>query len=257
VSKALRTGRAVRAWLGAVFLAVLIYQALMLPRYARNTVAWAGYAVAARVDPAVKTVGEQLDVKNKQLDALISKWAELADGNKINAVRVQSMMKSGAEILHYMRWQILPELKTVMTAASAIAESMKRDVPEITKNINTLLTSVDVDAKKVGTLLDSLNGEVLKVQKLTDTLDREITEGSDKAQVTLSELAKSLSHLDAILDGEDLKGILANSNAGSKSLAESMESVNQALMPLRKKLTLFKMILSKAVSMIKLDPSRW
>lgn len=236
--------------MGTALLAVLAVQAVLVPKYT-------GKAITDRVDPAITVLGERLDARDKQIDALILAMSDLTEGNKKNLVRVQSMFKSGAEIMHYVRWQILPQVNSILASANVVAGSMRQDVPKLSADLHNVLVTVNADAGKLGTLIDSLNAEILRVQTLTETLDREIKANSEQAGETWKQLTKAIEDLDKLVSGDDVKGILANSNAGTKSLAEGLESINQALMPLRKKISLLKMLLGKAISIIKLDPSKW
>jgi len=246
VLKALRLGRATKEWLGVVWFATLIFMVVYLP-----------IRVGKRVDAVTASVGERLAVKDKQIDNLLSLMTKYTEDQQKNMVRVDSMVKSGAEIMHYVRWQILPEVKTSVEALNAVVEGMGRDLPKVTADVDALLKSADVDTKKVGVLIDSLNREVGTIQTLTETLNTEVKNNSDHAAETFIQLNTAIGDLDVLINGDDVKGILASSNEGTKHLAESLKSIDIALMPLRKKLSLLKMILSKAVSVIKLDPTKW
>jgi hypothetical protein len=92
--------------------------------------------------------------------------------------------------------------------------------------------------------LDPLAAALRGITVLEATLNEQIKAGSPKVQATLEALTKAIADTDKLIASDDIRQTLSH-------VEHSAESIDIALMPLRKKLSLLKSVVEKALGMVK------
>lgn len=97
---------------------------------------------------------------------------------------------------------------------------------------------------QIGDALNPLRGILVNINNLTAQLDEQVKEGSPKVQETVDKLNMNLTDLDKLIANPDIAGTL-------KHVDSSAESIDAGLMPLRKKISLLKTLLLKALDFVR------
>ena len=139
--------------------------------------------------------------------------------------------------LHQQTTDVLKEATGLLSDSRSLVTGMKSDMDRLTD-------STDAALKPLGIALDHIT-------QLTDTLDAQVKAGGEGVQKTADELTKALTDLDKLIADPDIQSILASSSKTSEHLAESAKSLDIAMAPWRKKASQLKMIIEKALGLIK------
>jgi hypothetical protein len=140
--------------------------------------------------------------------------------------------------LHKQTAGTMAEAQELLSDARGLVTGMRADV-------DRLADSADTDAK-------ALDADLERIGKLTDDLDTEVRSGAATAKQTAADLQATLGDLDKLLADPNLKAILDSSAKTSDHLADASESVDIALRPWRKKASQLKMIVERALGLIKI-----
>jgi chromosome segregation ATPase len=204
-------------------------------------------AVGAAVWTAVEThkLLEDARAALQSTNALIKDAQASLDDNYYDAKATMETVATTAKDtddfvrdLHKQTSGTLTEAQGLLSDARGLVTGMRADVDRLTD-------SADTDAK-------ALDADLAKIGQLTEDLDGEIRSGAATAKKTAADLQAALSDLDKLLADPNLKAILASSAKTSDHLAESAESVDIALRPWRKKASQLKMIVEKALGLVKI-----
>lgn len=136
-------------------------------------------------------------------------------------------------------------METVATTAKDTDDFIRDLVTGMRSDVDRLTDSADTDAR-------ALDADLQRIGKLTEDLDGKLRSGAATAKQTATDLQAALGDLDKLIADPNLKSILTTSAKTSEHLAESAESVDIALRPWRKKASQLKMIVEKALGLIKI-----
>jgi ABC-type transporter Mla subunit MlaD len=140
--------------------------------------------------------------------------------------------------LHRQTSDTLTEARGLLSDSRSLVTSMQSDMGRLTD-------STDAALKPLATTLE-------RIAQLSATLDTEAKRGGIAVNNVALELQSALDDLDNLITDPSIQKILTNSTDTSKYLAESAESIDTALRPWRKKAGQLKMIVEKALGLIKL-----
>ena len=140
--------------------------------------------------------------------------------------------------LHKQTTDVLLEATGLLSDSRTLVTGMRSDMDRLTD-------STDAALKPLAAALNHISD-------LSATLDSEVKAGGAGVQRTSDELTKALTDLDALIADPNIKSVLASSADTSGHLAESAKSLDIAMAPWRKKASQLKMILEKALGLIKL-----
>lgn len=223
MEKRIRDVAAVLALLSvAAFFGTLTYQAIKLPAQ-----------VGAKVDAVSAKLSAQDERLSKILDNVNSFVDETYYDNYANVQTTAVLLRELTETVRVAREELLPESTKLIKEATSLVASIKEDSHDMTVDAQGTLNNIDV-------LLTNVNEQV--------------SSGSSKAGKTAEALEQALRSLDALLANKDNAAILSNVEKTTRHLGESAESVDIALRPWREKAKMLKAILSKALSMIRINP---
>jgi len=249
--------RMLRIVTGAALLAVLSWQAWRLP-------ALTGTAAASRIDPALKNLNGTLANINA---------ATLAGKNLVERAGKDYYDPKDPEAGFY--WDIQQMIYN-STASSRQTEEFIEDlranilggrdtrgvehegaIPAATSLLDSLKTTSDSLRTDLDKLTDSASGALqpLKtslenVATLSADLEKQMAAGGDVAG-TFHQLDLAIGNVNTLLEDPNIQKILASSADTSDHLAESAKSVDIAMRPWRQKASQLRMILEKAMGMIK------
>lgn len=139
---------------------------------------------------------------------------------------LRASLTGGRDISGTTRAGLLPEASELLRSAKMLTDDLTGKVPE----------------------LDAI---LLKMSVLESTLDTQIAAGGAGAAGSVAALTSTLADLDKLIASDDVKQILSNSAEASSSLKESAKSVDIMMRPLREKARLLKVILDKALGLVK------
>ncbi len=122
---------------------------------------------------------------------------------------------------------------------------------DLRKLVNSLQVDVNGLAVTTGNTLVPLQDVLRSVDSLTATLERQVNTGSPDVINTVQALNKSVNDFDALLRNEDIAKALANAEKATFHTAQSMESVDLALQPWRRKAGLLKTVVGKLFTVFK------
>lgn len=140
--------------------------------------------------------------------------------------------------LHRQTNGVLLEAHGLLSDARTLTTGLRADIDRLTDSADTDAKALDADLERIG--------------KLTDDLDTEVRSGAATAKQTAADLQAALGDLDKLIADPNLKAILASSAKTSDHLADASESVDIALRPWRKKASQLKVIVERALSLIKI-----
>ena len=249
--------RMLRIVTGAALLAVLSWQAWRLP-------ALTGTAAASRIDPALKNLNGRLANINAATLAgknLVEQAGQdYYDPNDPEAGfywDIQQMIynstassRQAEEFVEDLRASILGgrdtrgvEHEGVMPAATGLLGSLTDTSNHFRADLDKLSDSADGALKP-------LKGALENVAGLSADLEKQMAAGGDVAG-TFHQLDLAVGNVNTLLEDPSIQKILASSADTSQHLAASAESIDIAMRPFRKKASQIKMLLEKALGMMK------
>ena len=132
---------------------------------------------------------------------------------------------------------VFPLAELLLGDARTLIQGMKADADALTKD--------------AGAPLDSMKAALDNVGRLAADLDKAVRDGDPKAGQIANDLHTALGHLDALIADPNIKTTLAHTAGASGHLEEAAASVDLALRPLREKAHLLKVVLERALGLIK------
>ena len=250
--------RMLRIVAGTVLLAVLAWQAVRIP-------AQAGAAAAIRIDPAIRNLNGALTNVNAAtlsgknlVDTLSKDYYDPANPEAGFYWDVYSMLEAST-VSSRSTEDLIVDLKASLVggtdsngidhqgaipAATSLLDSLKDTSDSFRTDLDKLTGSATAALDPLKTSLDN-------VAALSADLEKQIATGGDVAG-TFHQLDLAVGNVNTLIEDPDIQKILASSADTSQHLAESAKSVDIAMRPWREKASQIKMILEKALGMIKL-----
>jgi hypothetical protein len=186
---------------------------------------------------SVKAASAQSYQASRQMEAMATEGVSfLKDAHKGTAgvlAEVQNSTHEAGLLLSDTRKQ----LDALMGDAQTLTQSLTTDVNDLTA--------------RAGRALDPLADALKGITTLEATLDEQIEAGSPKVQLTLDALTKAIADTDKLIASDEIRQTLVHTAMTADHIEHSAESIDIALMPLRKKLTLLKAIAEKALGLVK------
>jgi ABC-type transporter Mla subunit MlaD len=156
---------------------------------------------------------------------------------------------------------VIGETQKTIASAGSLIEDTKTQLHDLLASSKTLVdglkTDVDSLASKAGGDLDALRPDLealkpvlVNLATLEKDLDDQIKVGGPKLLATIDAMSGTINDVDRILAGEDIKAIVGNTAKTTAEMLRSAESIKMALEPLRQKLSLLKIIINKAITLI-------
>jgi len=242
---------------GTVLLAVLAWQAWRIP-------AQAGAAAASRIDPALQNLNGTLANVNATTLAgknLVEEFGkDYYDPDNPEAGfywDVYSMLeastvssRSTEELIEDLRASLVGgkdadgiEHEGAIPAATGLLDSLKDTSDSFRADLDKLSNSADEALQPLKTSLDN-------VAALSADLEKQMAAGGDVAGA-FHQLDLAVDNVNTLIEDPDIQKILASSAGTSEHLEASAESIDIALRPCRRKASQLKMVLEKAIGMIK------
>jgi hypothetical protein len=178
-----------------------------------------------------------------------------ASGQSYKAsVQMEKMGEGGVAFLAMLNQKtppVLDQTRATIASAGSLLEDLKAQTHDLLGSAKALTDAAkkDLDSVtgKLGADLDALKPVMDNLSALEKDLDAQIKTGGPKVQADLDAIQSLLAHVDELLAGQEIKTALTNTAKTSAAIYESAESVRIALEPLRKKISLLKMVITKVI----------
>jgi len=135
------------------------------------------------------------------------------------------------------------EHEGAIPAATGLLDSLKDTSDSFRADLDKLSNSADEALQPLKTSLDN-------VAALSADLEKQMAAGGDVAGA-FHQLDLAVDNVNTLIEDPDIQKILASSAGTSEHLEASAESIDIALRPWRRKASQLKMVLEKAIGMIK------
>lgn len=196
--------------------------------------------LSKRVDPILDRVHQRDD----QVKSVLKGINDAMDDNywttKANVETTAVILRDVSEITRALRSDLLPDLIDAVKGLRSLTKEIKDDV-------RTLSASGNETIKATTELVRQLDS-------LTAQLEVEVKQGSPKALHTLESIDKLLVDIDKSINNPDLYAIANNVKEITGNTSEITKTVDIATRPLREKVKLVKLILMRAIGMIRINP---
>ncbi len=160
--------------------------------------------------------------------------------------------KDSDDLIHDLRASLVGGKDTTGKSRDGVVPQVGVLLKSVTGMVVGLQKDTDTLTEQVGHTIRPLQASLQNVADLTLTLDDQIKEQSMWVGTTFKSLTKAVDDFDKLVNDPDISRLIAGSADTSGHLAESAKSLDIAMAPFRKKATMLKMILEKAVGMIKI-----
>lgn len=179
-------------------------------------------------DPANDDQGLYWDIRN-----MIDRSSESSFATSRLITRLDNRLNGGAD----------PETGVFVIGVLPAAASMLQALDATAAEARVSLISGEKALQPLQTALEHIS-------RISAELEAELAKGGN-VDLTFAELAKSVGDFDKLVDNEDIRKVLANTAATSKSLSGSAETLDIVMRPWRKKANQLKTILEKLAGMLK------
>jgi len=186
----------------------------------------------------VKDAKDSLDDNYYDMKATMETVATTAKDADDLVHDLRAALTGGRDTEGKVREGLLTEASALVGDARGLTQSLTNDANDLTAETGAALAP----------LADSLRN----LAALEADLDEQIKQGSPKAMATIDALTKAIGDTDKLIADPAVTRMLQDGATTGDHIAHSAESVDIALMPLRKKLSLLKQVVEKAAGLVKI-----
>ncbi len=137
----------------------------------------------------------------------------------------------------------IPELSGLITELRTTAKESTQALKELTAGATAVMATAQETLKPLGTALEN-------IARLTEDLDNAIRAGSPEVLQITKDLDKAINAFVALLDDPSIKGAIVH-------IESSADSVDQALMPWRRRAHTLKTVLGWIIGRFRLTYQPW
>jgi intracellular sulfur oxidation DsrE/DsrF family protein len=199
--------------------------------------------LSAYAEMETRTMVGLVKERDEQLKGILKSVGELVNethyDNRASAETVTVILRDVAELVRETR-QVLPEVVVTIREAKVLMASINEDA--------AALSGAGVQS------MQSVQTMLAAAETAVEGLDVEVKAGGKVTRKAVEDLDKALLSLDLVLADPNITATLGHVRQSSENLAESTKSVDIALRPLREKAKLLKIILLRALGMIRINP---
>ena len=142
---------------------------------------------------------------------------------------------------------------TVGLVRKEVIPSTDRLLAEVTKLASSTTSDLGSLSKAATVSLNKTNDVSDKLESLIGTVELQAQGNGEALMKTLDTTNTALADFNKLVNNPSVVGTLSNVEAGTKSTAEAMQSVDTALRPLRKPMGLTKKIFFTALGMFRIN----
>lgn len=238
--RALLIGKVVCLCSASLLLCALSYQVIALPKAARDILSARDAQlklVLTHADQIFLEVGNLVKTNAMDLSVMVETMTVAARDSEELISDLRTSLLGGKDTRGNRHKGVMVELTLLIFDMRGLVTSLQTD-----------LTSLATTAQDA---LIPLQATLKAIESLTNTLEVQIKSGSPEVVNTFKALNKSINDLDVLLADKNIAKIIANSEQATFHTAQSMESVNIALQPWRKKAALLKTVVGKLFTVFK------
>lgn len=209
------------------------------------------------VEVTSAAIAQMMDCKTNHacLSSQILATTGAAKKSAAESIKTSEAARKSAEQVSSMLFEVHPQV----VAISHNIEGMSLELLNTMRTAHASAAELQVG---LGPLLTSTNeavvqltGSLSAVERLTDSVREQVESGGPVSVELLSSLSAAVNDFDKILASEDITSTLNSMAKGSSSLAEVGETLDQATRAWRKKAGQLKLLVTKALGLIKLTVS--
>ncbi len=238
--RALLIGKVVCLCSISLLFCVLSYQAIAIPKAARNAIIERDAqlkSVLTHADQIFLDLEKLIRTNSMDLGVMVETMTVAARDSEELVSDLRTALLGGKDTRGKSHRGVTVELTLLLTDMRGLVNSLQKDINDLSISTNTALVPLQDTLK-------SLNS-------LTITLEKQVNAGSPEVMSTIQSLNKSVDDLDALLADKNIVKTIANAEKATLHTAQSMESVDMALRPWRQKAGLLKTVVGKLFTVFK------
>jgi hypothetical protein len=220
-----------------------------------GVIAWEVPRFPKKLDRYVEAVTPHLVAHDEQIHEFLQTLNQFTKDtlpdSKTNVTKTKDILTQVDALLMDVRSDVIPHVSMILLTTDELLMSLNQDVDKLTQQGLHSMQSLTVEGESS---LKALTAALDRVNQLAAVLDKEIVEASPHAVVTLDNMSRALDDLDKVFADPNVAKTLANVEKGTGHVASSAESIDTALLPLRKKSTLLRALILKAIDTIRINP---